>query len=222
MINYAVDENLLRPYLPAYTELDLREGTCYVSLVGFMFLNTKLKGIQIPFHSNFEEVNLRFYVRFKEDGEWKRGTVFIKEIVPKPAIAFVANAVYGEKYEVRPMKHSWTEDQQSQIIEYAWKRKEWNAIQVISDKQPLRMESGSEEEFIAEHYWGLSKGKNNTTSKYKVEHPPWQIYKTIASSIHVDFKDTYGSEFEFLNHETPVSVFLAEGSDILIRHRQVL
>ena len=117
MANYAVDPASLIPFLPLHTELDLREGTCYVSLVGFMFLNTKLKGISIPFHSDFEEVNLRFYVRFKDEGEWKRGTVFVKEIVPKPAIAFVANTIYGEKYETRAMRHSVEEQDQTQLLE---------------------------------------------------------------------------------------------------------
>jgi uncharacterized protein YqjF (DUF2071 family) len=34
-----------------------------VSLVGFLFQNTRLRSIPIPFHRIFEEVNLRFYVR---------------------------------------------------------------------------------------------------------------------------------------------------------------
>src|SRR5688572_6732605 len=94
MANFSVDKEILKKYLPHKTEIDIWQNTCYVSLVGFMFLNTKLKGFRIPFHSNFEEVNLRFYVRYKENKEWKRGVVFIKEIVPKPALTFVANRVY--------------------------------------------------------------------------------------------------------------------------------
>jgi hypothetical protein len=111
MANYAVDPKLFAEFLPAKTEIDLWNETCYVSLVGFMFLETKIKGIKIPFHTNFEEVNLRFYVRYKDRGEWKRGVVFIKEIVPKPALTFVANTVYGEKYETMPMGHRWKMDE---------------------------------------------------------------------------------------------------------------
>src|SRR5688572_6366156 len=186
MANYAVDANILKPYLPRHTELDHRDGTCYISLVGFMFLDTRLKGIKIPFHTDFEEVNLRFYVRFKEAGEWKRGTVFIKEIVPKPAVTFVANSVYGEKYETRPMKHEWSEDSNSQTISYEWKKKNWNTIKVVADKQPLDMIADSEASFIAVQHWGLSKGRNQTTSKYSVEHPAWQMYKTKEAYIDVD------------------------------------
>ena len=44
---------------------------CYVSLVGFMFKNTRLLNIPIPFHTDFEEVNLRFYVKHFDGNEWK-------------------------------------------------------------------------------------------------------------------------------------------------------
>lgn len=104
MANYAVNRKLLDKYLPGGTEIDIWNDTCYVSLVGFMFQDTKVKGLSIPFHVNFEEVNLRFYVRFNDNGEWKRGVVFIKEIVPRPALTWVANAVYKENYETMPMK----------------------------------------------------------------------------------------------------------------------
>ena len=99
MVNYSIDKKILDKYLPPKTEIDLWNDICYVSLVGFMFKNTKVKGLKIPFHTNFEEVNLRFYVRYEDNGEWKRGVVFVKEIVPKPALTFVANTVYKENYE---------------------------------------------------------------------------------------------------------------------------
>lgn len=222
MANYAIDPAILSPFLPQQTELDFRDRICYVSLVGFMFLNTRLKGLKIPFHSDFEEVNLRFYVRFKDGGEWKRGTVFIKEIVPKPAIAFVANTIYGEKYETRPMRHSLVEQGHTQTLEYAWKNKSWNKISVKAGKELLNMGIGSEEEFILEHYWGLSKGRNHTTITYGVEHPRWQVYRVHESTIEVNFEDNYGSAFASLQHQKPDSVFLAQGSEILIRDRSLL
>jgi uncharacterized protein len=123
MANYLVEPKLLEPYLPSKTELDLWNNGCYLSLVGFMFLDTKVKGFKIPFHTDFEEVNLRFYVRFKDNGTWKRGVVFIKEIVPKQALTFVANTIYGEKYETMPMAHSWTKEADKQTIEYKWQKK---------------------------------------------------------------------------------------------------
>ena len=81
MANYTVPEELLLPYLPAKTVLDTWNGQYYVSLVGFMFVNTRMLGVKVPFHVDFEEVNLRFYVKYNDNGTWKRGVVFIKEIV---------------------------------------------------------------------------------------------------------------------------------------------
>lgn len=120
--NYEIDPTVLAPYIPYGTELDLWQGKCYASLIGFMFVDTRLLGIKIPFHVNFEEVNLRFYVRRQEEDEWRRGVVFIKEIVPRAALSFVANTLYNEHYETLPMRHSWATDDQFLTVAYGWKR----------------------------------------------------------------------------------------------------
>jgi uncharacterized protein len=214
--NYAVNQTLLKPFLPNKTEIDLWNNTCYISLVGFMFLNTKIKGIKIPFHTTFEEVNLRFYVRYHDNSEWKRGVVFIKEIVPKPALTFVANTVYHENYETMPMRHVWEITNESINIKYQWRKKGWNSISISTEKTPIKIEKGSEEEFITEHYWGYTKITENKTSEYHVEHPIWNVYKTKDYHIDVDFEAVYGAAFNFLKAEKPKSVFLAEGSEIKV------
>jgi uncharacterized protein YqjF (DUF2071 family) len=216
MANYVVDKSLLENYLPPGTEIDRWRDRCYVSLVGFMFLNTSVMGMKIPFHINFEEVNLRFYVRYNE-GDPKRGVVFIKEIVPKPALTWVANTLYQEHYVTLPMKHSWELMGGKLMVGYQWKKEKWNSFQVTAGRSALDIETGSEEEFITEHYWGYTKRRDGTTSEYAVEHPRWQVYPTTDYSIAVDFASVYGEEFGFLRGETPASVFLAEGSEILVR-----
>jgi len=218
IINYKVDESLLLQHLPYKTEFDLWNNTCYVSLVGFMFLNTKIKGIRIPFHADFEEVNLRFYVKHKDEvtGEWKRGVVFLKEIVPKPAIVLVANNIYKENYEYMKMDHKWKILNESLEISYAFNKRKWNLFKVIADVKDSKIAEGSEEEFITEHYWGYTKITDSKTSEYGVEHPRWNMYKVKDHNIHVDFERAYGKEFSFLNSEKPVSVFLAEGSEIKV------
>lgn len=217
MANYAVDRSLLDRFVPHNTEIDLWNDICYVSLVGFMFQDTKVRGVKVPFHVNFEEVNLRFYVRHKHNGEWKRGVVFIKEIVPKPALTFVANAIYKEHYVTMPMSHSWTTLEDSLIVEYKWKKGQWNSLKVIADKNATPIRDGSEEEFITEHYWGYTKISGDKTSEYGVEHPRWDVYHTRDYKIDVDFGSVYGPEFGFLTNEKPISVFLAEGSMIKVK-----
>jgi len=216
MANYAVDPLLLNPYVPHKTELDIWKGNCYVSLVGFMFQDTRVKGFKIPFHTHFEEVNLRFYVRYHNRGEWKRGVVFIKEIVPKPALTWVANTVYRENYETLPMSHFWNMADSSLTVEYRWKKRQWNSFKVVASNDLSPIQSGSEEEFITEHYWGYTRISKERTSEYGVEHPKWEVYPTKDYFINVDFGDVYGKDFDFLKTQTPRSVFLAEGSAIKV------
>lgn len=216
--NYEVDPGLLSKYLPYKTEIDLWNNTCYVSLVGFMFVNTKVKGIKIPFHINFEEVNLRLYVKYKSDNVWKRGVVFIKEIVPKSVLSIVANTVYKEHYETLPMEHSWKMNRDEIEVIYKWKKENWNSIEVIAENKLTDLKEGSEEDFISEHYWGYTKISESATSEYGVEHPKWQFYKVKEYSINVNFEETYSSQFGFLDSVKPKSVFLAEGSEIIVRN----
>lgn len=221
--NYDIDPAVLKPYVPYGTELDLWEGRCYVSLIGFMFKNVRLLGIKVPFHVNFEEVNLRFYVKRFENGEWKRGVVFVKEIVPLPALTFVANTLYNEKYETRPMSHRWDETSTDRTIEYRWKIKSgWQSLQVVTGMELSEMAAGSETEFITEHYWGYASVNPSKTNEYQVTHPKWKKYEVLDYKIEADFAENYGQDFAFLNQQQPVSVMLAEGSAITIESKRVL
>ena len=222
MANYAVDPSILTSYLPYKTEIDLWQGTCYVSLVGFMFVDTAVMGIKIPFHINFEEVNLRFYVRYRDQGEWKRGVVFIKEIVPRAALAFVANTLYSENYETMPMRHVWDSQKGELRVEHHWKKGTWHSIGVTTSSQSSPIVPGSEEEFITDHYWGYTKVKEHKTSEYRVEHVAWEVYRTVEYSVDVDFGKVYGAEFGFLNDQKPLSVFLAEGSEIFVHRGKLI
>lgn len=223
LANYTVDPAALQKYVPKGTELDLWNGTCYVSLVGFMFINVKLMGMPIPFHRNFEEVNLRFYVKRMENNEWKRGVVFIKELVPKKAITFVANSIYKEHYLTLPMSHSWKISDHLLNIAYSWQVAEQeNSFSVSAKNKPQELQPGSEEEFITEHYWGYTRISETRTTEYEVRHPRWQVYPVESYRINVDFEKTYGREFALLNKLTPRSVMLAEGSSISVENKRSL
>jgi len=221
IINYKIDPEILTKYLPKGTELDFYSDICYVSLVGFMFLNTKLLGVSVPFHRNFEEVNLRFYVKKKENGIWKRGVVFIKEIVPKSALSFVANTFYKENYITMPMKNEIHEKGNDVRVKYSWKDKSWHSIEITAENKALPIQPNSEFEFITEHYFGFTK-IGDKTSEYEVCHPQWEQYPVKECALEIDFKSIYGNDFEFLTVENPVSVMLAEGSGIEVRTRKNL
>lgn len=220
MANYAIEPQLLQPYLPAGTELDFFNGKTYVSLVGFLFGDTRIRGIKIPFHVNFEEVNLRFYVKRWHEGEWRRGVVFIKEIVPKSAISFVANTVYKEKYCRMPMDHFLKKDNNGIRTGYSWRyKRRRNFIEAVTESIPVAIPPGSEAEFIAEHYFGYSRYDDFTTYEYEVKHPRWEIYPLQSYNLYCDFGLVYGHDFAFLENETPCSVFMAKGSPVTVAEK---
>ncbi|MBS7255360.1 YqjF family protein [Flavobacterium branchiicola] len=223
LFNYEVDREVLEKYAPAGTEIDVWNKKCYVSLVGFIFKNTKVLGLKIPFHINFEEVNLRFYVKRFENGEWKRGVVFIKEIVPKKAITFIANTLYQEHYETQKMRHEIIENKETNTFIYHWKKdKKWNTIEIATKKVLSEIEVNSEPEFITEHYFGYTKINEETTFEYEVTHPRWEQFEVLNHRIDIDFGKTYGNDFKFLQNQNPASVFLAKGSKITVKNKRKL
>lgn len=222
-MNFEVDPSVLASRLPAGTEIDLFNGKCYVSLVGFMFLRTKLAGkFPIPFHTNFEEINLRFYVKRSVNGETRRGVCFVKEIVPRAAVAFVARILYGENYVARPMSHLLDLENSALRMKgrvvYSWlegPRK--NHLAAACNGKPFYPEAGSEPHFIIEHYYGYAKDKKGQTVEYRVEHPEWRIMEAAEPRVDVDVENVYGKEFVPFLSGAPASVFVAEGSPIIVR-----
>jgi uncharacterized protein YqjF (DUF2071 family) len=217
MANYPIDPAALRPFLPARTELDFWEGETYVSLVGFQFRKVRVRGLLIPFHTNFPEVNLRFYVRYKDGQQWKRGVVFVREIVPLPAVTFFANTLFYERYITLPIRLADSSDGISLKLGYHWKYKGWwNHLVADAAPVPQPLRTGSQEEFITEHFWGYRSADTDRTGEYQVAHPRWDIYKLNWYKIDCYFGELYGAPFAVLNKQDPQSVFLAEGSPVEI------
>lgn len=213
MVNYEVAPEILAPFVPAGTVLDLDDGLCFVSLVGFMFLDTRVMDFLIPFHINFEEVNLRLYVRREMTQEIRRGVVFIKEIVPRTAIAAAARLIYGEPYERWKMSHLCD----ALRVRYTFERGNINNSLCVESRANLGIPAaGSHEEFIIEHYWGYTKRGPARTDEYRVEHPKWELFETGSPEINVDFGGTYGSIFAPLSGTKPFSVLLAKGSEVAV------
>ena len=213
MANYEVAPEILRNRVPKGVELDFNDGKCFVSLVAFMFLDTRVLKIPVPFHVNFEEANLRFYVRRETESETKRGVVFVKEIVPRFAIAFVARTFYGEPYEAWRMSHAKNENS----LEYTWRKSDFdNLLKIEIGVNTGVPAANSHGEFIIEHYWGYTKRGENRTDEYRVEHPKWELFNIENYEIKVDFGKLYGREFGFLNDAKPHSIFMAKGSEVAV------
>ena len=218
MLNYEIDPAVLEPYLPAGTELDTWDGRHYISVVGLLFLNTRLYGISVPFHRDFEEINLRFYVRREVAGEVRRGVVFIKEIVPKPAITMVARAFYNENYVTLLTSHSIDKDGSSMSVAYRWKQPDFtHSLVVRAEGSPTLLRDDTEEEFIAEHYWGYAAQRDGGTLEYEVEHPRWRVWNINDATLNCDVERLYGPQFAKHISGAPASALLAEGSPVIVR-----
>jgi uncharacterized protein YqjF (DUF2071 family) len=218
MLNYEVDGKLLADYVPPGTVLDSFNGRTYISLVGFRFRHTKLFGsLRIPYHADFDEVNLRFYVRRKRDNEERRGVVFIAEIVPKWAVAHVARMAYGENYFCFPMKHRVSSDGPNRTAEYAWLSNDaWCRFHAHTSVAPTHPQDGSLEQFITEHYWGYSTKRNGHSLEYRVSHTPWNVWTSTAAGFEGDATGLYGFELGKVLRRPPDSAFIADGSPVVV------
>jgi uncharacterized protein len=218
MAQYEVSPETLAPWLPSGVELDLYQGRCYISLVGFLFDRVRVKSFAVPFHTRFEEVNLRFYVvRTDPDGTRKRGVVFIREFVPRAAITLIANTLYEEPYATLPTRSSIITTPQSLDVAYSWKHGgRWHTLAVEAAPTPQPIVEGSEEEFITEHYWGYTKRRDGSTSAYEVQHPHWSTYPILRHNITADLGSLYEPAFTSLNTQQPTSILLAEGSAVSV------
>ncbi|MFZ1132587.1 MAG: DUF2071 domain-containing protein, partial [Terriglobales bacterium] len=225
MLNYEVDPALLLPFVPAGTQLDSWNGRVFVSLVGFRFLKTRLLGcLPIPMHSNFDEVNLRFYVRRQVNGEVRRGVVFIRELVPRWAIAFVARTVYNENYLALPMAHELRSVPGNRLsVAYRWRNaKRWSEINLETSGPPELPVVGSVEQFITEHYWGYAAQPAGGCVEYRVAHPSWRVWQAPHSAFQGDAEKLYGKEIAALLQREPQCAFLAEGSPVSVMRGQKL
>ena len=220
MLNYSVEPGLLAHLVPAGTEFDEFRGKTYVSLVGFRFERTRLRGLWIPFHSDFDEVNLRFYVKRIVGGELRRGVVFVREIVPRWAIAKVAQVCFHEKYLALRMQHKVIEatSEGGRIqAEYRWlHQQKWNMVRAECAGHPTHPPADSGESFFIEHYWGYAAQPDGSTLEYRVEHDQWRVWTAARATFEGDASMLYGPQLAQCLTRDPDSALLAEGSAVAV------
>lgn len=220
LLNYKCPRELLDPLVPTGTELDDWRGDTMVSLVGFRFVDTRVAGVGFPCHRTFEEVNLRFYVRRPTTlGEPRRGVVFIRELVPRRAIAAVARYLYDEPYRTVPMDHEVTLDPGSGgVVRYSWRhRGHEHSVRAEVSGAARALTAGSEAEFITEHYWGYTRQRRGGTLEYEVDHLPWRIWDA-PDARYESPADTslHGPEFTEVLRGRPKSAFVADGGEVSV------
>ncbi len=219
LLTYVVDSSFLEEYLPKGLELDTFKGRTFVSFVAFEFKSATMRGFPIPFYRDFPVVNLRFYVRRPlATGGYERGVVFLKELVPKKTIAWMANRLYNEKYVTTPMSCSSESEHGQLVIEHQleWERQDYRWRFRVNPISSMPAE-GTSFDFFKEHHWGFGRNKRGELIRYRVEHEPWKVFNIEERFyLHLDFAHLFGDEWAFLNTQIPFNIMVAEGSPVKV------
>src|SRR5262249_30787818 len=209
---------LLGPLVPTGTELDLWGGDAYVSVVGFLFSDTRVRGVAIPLHRTFEEVNLRFYVKRRVGGDERRAVTFIRELVPRRAIALAARLVYNEPYLHAAMSHRLDLDLAARTrAEYRWRRKGESGAVIGDGLGPLAVPAAeSEEAFMTQRHWGYTPQRDGSTVEYHVAHSVWRVSRIDRGVLEGSTTRAFGSDFAAILTRPPASALFAEGSAVRV------
>jgi uncharacterized protein YqjF (DUF2071 family) len=217
-LNYVADRALVQRYVPSGTELDLLDGDAIVSVVAFRFLDTRLLGVPVPWHRDFDEINLRAYVRRKDDGVWKRGVVFVRELVPRPAIAWTARLAYNEPYRAVRMRHAIALDaRDGGTLRYDWKQGgAWHSVRGTVRGAPAPIDPDSAIGFITEHYHGYTPQRSGRTVEYRVAHARWAVWTDASVAFECDVGAVYGDAWRDALNAAPTSAFVCDGAPVSI------
>jgi uncharacterized protein len=220
MLNFDVAPECLAALVPEGTTLDLWRGRTLASVVGFQFLRTRVAGIPLPFHQRFEEVNLRFYVKRETGtGEVRRGVTFIRELVPRTAVALVARLAYNEPYRAVPMRSTspGAPGDVPRRVAYQWRTGgRWQHVAATATGRPEVPAPDDLGAFITEHYWGYGRLRDGATGEYEVTHPAWRVWATETPEFTGDIAEIYGPAFSEALSKAPTSAFIAEGSPVAV------
>jgi uncharacterized protein YqjF (DUF2071 family) len=210
-VTYPATEAQLRPHLPRGATIDTLEGAPRVSLVAFEFRRTRVRGLKVPGHVRFPEINLRFYVRHGDE----RGVVFIRELVPRRAIATVARVLYNEPYRCIPMRCGAEPTLDGGVR--VWHRfGRGSSLTLTGSPVAVVPEAGSAAHWLTDHSLGVGRRRDGTTLLYHVAHPTWALREVTDLALDVDFGAVYGPEWAWLGEATPSHRSLAVGSAITV------
>ena len=222
-LNWRVAPALLQPYVPAGTELDLFEGSAYVSLVGLLYADVRILGVPVPLHDEFEGLNLRFYVRRSVDGGIRRGVVFLRELATLPTVALPPRVLLREPFESRTMTHEHVFDPArgdavAARVEYRWQQADasWGRVAVEPGEERLPNSSGSEREFVTERYFSYTRQADGGTVEYTAHHRPWEVWKVKHWELAGNLGELAGPAVGAALGGAPTSALLADGAPVAL------
>lgn len=211
-VTYAADAALLERYLPRGAQIDVLEGSPRVSLVAFGFRHTRVRGLAIPGHIAFPEINLRFYARLR--GE--RAVVFVRELVPRPAISLVAKLFYNEPYRTTRMAFEVSRDAGELRVRHRFGARRDNVIEATATLGAELPGPDSPEHWLTHHDLGVGRTRDGRARSYRVEHELWALHRVLDLRVAVDFGTLYGADWAHLAAGEPSHVTLARGSPVRV------
>ena len=213
LATFPVEPGALDRFVPPGVSLDLWEGQALASVVGLRFHDTRLLGCPVPLHRHFPELNLRFYVRRATPDGTRHGVVFLREIVPRRAVAVLARALYNENYIRRPLR---SVVEPGRKVAYEWRCGRVNRLAVELRGEPALVEPESLESFLLDHLWGYTKTRSEGCMEYRVTREPWRVVPVESYEFDVDAACSFGPELKGLLRGRPTSVIYAEGSPVSV------
>jgi hypothetical protein len=149
----------------------------------------------------------------------RRGVAFVRELVPRAAIALVARLAYNEPYLAVPMRSRTPAvpvESPGRLV-YEWRTGgRWQRVAAGTSGVPTLPSPDSEAAFIAEHYWGYTRQRDGGTVEYEVRHPAWRVWPAESPELDVDVAGLYGHAFTRALAGPPTSAFVAEGSPVTV------
>ncbi|WP_132051609.1 YqjF family protein [Pseudocnuella soli] len=179
-LHWKVPQDLLRPLVPPGLELDMHNSETWVSLVAFTMEQIRPRGLPaVGFVSNFEEINLRTYVRVDN----KPGVYFLSIEAGNGLFAFIARNLSGLPYETAAMLRRNGANQPYTSIN---KRRDFQ-LQASFKIGSGQSQKSALDHFLTEKYC-LYLQKGNTIYRYDIHHRPWNLYTVEQLQLKVAYR----------------------------------
>lgn len=212
IVTWEIEPELLLEHLPHKIGLYTENGKAFLSFVVYNFENTKVKGIKMPFHVSFPEMDLRYYVKHNNS----LGVAFIQHIVPRYCISLWAKRIFNENYITLPMDYSFQETETSKVLHYkVWKDKKMFSLDFLSNKEFV--ESTFSLYNQVQYGFGVDKYGNSTKFKFdKLNN--FHSLSTLDYAINLDYSALFGRKWAFLNELSPIDVTALNDNKVRIFH----
>lgn len=198
-LHWQVDLVELKNFVSEEIEIDLFEGKPWVSLVAFTM--EKIRPRYLPYFppiSNFDEINIRTYVKLKN----KKGVYFLSIEGGKKLSCKISKLISKLPYRFSKMKRT--------SNKYSSNNSEFGDEFNIDFSIGKKVEKKSKlDEWLTERY-ALFQGSNTSINEFEIHHLEWEIKELEFEKLKVNY-----SRFGKLLNERPDKIQYSDGVQVL-------